>query len=163
MVSDHRYAELSQWRWAAVERHGVFYAQRCTTRTKRLYMHRFILELTNPRTLSDHRDGNGLNNQDHNLRIATPAQNNRNSRMMSNNTSGVRGVSWDKRRQDWHAYVNVNGRRKHLGHFTNLADAKQARVVAELKYHGNFSALLSRGENVPLDSTTTNPTQEQTL
>lgn len=47
------------------------------------------------------------------------------------NTSGVRGVSWSKQKQDWEAYIKFKGVFYHLGHFKNLEDAAKARARAE--------------------------------
>lgn len=47
------------------------------------------------------------------------------------NTSGVRGVSWSKQKQDWEAYIKFKGHFYHLGHFKRLEDAAKARAQAE--------------------------------
>lgn len=47
------------------------------------------------------------------------------------NTSGVRGVSWSKQKQDWEAYIKFKGVHYHLGHFKRLEDAAKARARAE--------------------------------
>ncbi len=58
----------------------------------------------------------------------------------SKNTSGVRGVSWDRRRNKWHDYINVEHRRINLGLFDGLDDAARVRADAELKYWGEPTA-----------------------
>ena len=47
------------------------------------------------------------------------------------NTSGIRGVSWSKRKQDWEAYIKFKGVHYHLGHYKKLEDAAKARARAE--------------------------------
>lgn len=47
------------------------------------------------------------------------------------NTSGIRGVSWDKRHGDWEAYIKFKGQQFHLGHFDDINDATKARARAE--------------------------------
>ena len=47
----------------------------------------------------DHKDTNPLNNKIWNLRPATDKQNNDNRKKQGNNTSGVIGVCWDKKKQ----------------------------------------------------------------
>lgn len=54
-----------------------------------------------------------------------------NSRPTKSNTSGVRGVSWSKQKQDWEAYIKFKGHFYHLGHFKRLEDAAKARARAE--------------------------------
>ena len=54
----------------------------------------------------------------------------------SNNTSGVVGVSYDKKRQLWVAYIRHDGKQKTLGRFIDKQDAIQARKNAELSLRG---------------------------
>ena len=54
------------------------------------------------------------------------------------NTSGVRGVSWSKQKQDWEAYIKFKGVHYHLGHFKRLEDAAKARARAEEDYFQKF-------------------------
>lgn len=49
-----------------------------------------------------------------------------------NNSSGVSGVSWDRRIERWAAYINPNRRKRHLGHFDDFFEAVCARKSAEL-------------------------------
>src|ERR1700685_1864374 len=105
MVDDADYEWLAQWKWFAIFDHGNWYAVRNVrkpdgTQTP-LRMHRVLLGLTDLKIEVDHRDGNGLNNQRHNLRIATHGQNMCNRSMQKNNISGVRGVCWHKDAGKW--------------------------------------------------------------
>ncbi|MCO1498261.1 HNH endonuclease, partial [Limosilactobacillus reuteri] len=52
-----------------------------------------------PGAITDHRDGDGLNNRRANLRPATAVQNGYNCAKYKNNTSGVKGVSFHKQSQ----------------------------------------------------------------
>ena len=47
-------------------------------------------------------------------------------RLRSNNTSGYRGVYWDKATSKWRVQITVNNKSKHLGRFTNLEEAARA-------------------------------------
>jgi hypothetical protein len=59
-----------------------------------------------------------------------------NQRLRHDNTSGHKGISWDKRNNRWHAYINVNkGKRINIGYFKDIKDAIEARKQAETKYH----------------------------
>lgn len=51
-----------------------------------------------------------------------------------NNTSGVKGVSWDKGREAWDTYINIHGKRIHLGRYAKFEDAVKARKRAEEEY-----------------------------
>lgn len=87
----------------------------------------------------DHIDGNKLNNKIENLREATNAQNSWNAGIRKNNTSGVKGVYWEKKSNCWHAQCFVNYQNHFLGRYKNIEEAK--KVVAEFrtKHHGEFA------------------------
>lgn len=80
---------------------------------------------------TDHIDRNPLNNLEKNLRIVTPSKNVFNSGLYKHNRSGVKGVHWNKQTRRWQARIEVNGKVKHLGYFTNIEDARRAREIAE--------------------------------
>jgi len=42
----------------------------------------------------------------------------------------VKGVSWRKDRSKWEAYIKVGDKIKHLGHFTTVKKAAEARNAA---------------------------------
>lgn len=94
----------------------------------------------------DHKDGCGKNNKLSNLREVTRQENSKNRRRQSNNTSGICGVSWDKRRSSWRVRVNVNSKYKNIGMFETLLDAACARKSANIK----FSFYPNHGSDRPL-------------
>lgn len=51
-----------------------------------------------------------------------------------NNHSGHKGVSWDKSRSMWSAYIQVHGKKIHLGRFYKKEDAIKRRIAAEEEY-----------------------------
>lgn len=89
---------------------------------------------------------NKYNNRKQNLRIVTQSQNCMNQHIRSNNTSGVKGVSWCKEKNKWQVKITVNYKQIHLGFFDedNLQDAINTRKNAEEKYFGEYS--LKEGE-----------------
>lgn len=80
----------------------------------------------------DHIDRNPMNNKIENLRIASRSENMHNSVRPKNNTSGIKGVSWDKQFGKWAAYVGRHGKLKRLGRFASKEDAATARAWVEL-------------------------------
>lgn len=52
-----------------------------------------------------------------------------------NNTSGVKGVSWNKEKEAWDAYIGIHGKRIRLGRYENFEDAVKARKRAEEEYY----------------------------
>lgn len=87
----------------------------------------------------DHINGDPSDNRIENLRAATYEQNCRNRRTCRRNTSGRKGVSFNKEIQKWTAYIEKDRRQKYLGCFVNFADAVLAREVAEKEIYGEFS------------------------
>lgn len=87
----------------------------------------------------DHKDRVCSNNAKSNLREATSQQNGANRSMVSNNTSGVKGVHWNRKVKKWRAGIRVSSKIIHLGHFLNIDDAANAYAAAALKYFGDFS------------------------
>ena len=85
----------------------------------------------------DHADGNSLNNKIENLREATQSQNVHNSLARKNNTSGFKGVSFQKNK--WTAAIMVNGRNISLGAYSNIEEAASAYKRGSEKYYGEFS------------------------
>ena len=89
-----------------------------------------------PSWMLDHRDLNKHHNSLANLRIATPTQNNMNMPLRMANTSGAKGVAWD--RGKWAARIGANGVSVYLGRFDCYEDAVAARLAAAEKLHGQF-------------------------
>jgi hypothetical protein len=89
----------------------------------------------------DHINRNPLDNRRRNLRLCTHAENNRNKRMRSDNTSGYRGVIRDGRRGHWRAVIGSDGEHHYLGSFRGAKDAARAYDAAALVLHGSFASL----------------------
>lgn len=64
--------------------------------------------------------------------------NNLTAKKPRNNTSGIKGVSWDKGRQKWAAQIVFQGKTYHLGRYDKKEDAAEIRKIAEEKLYGNF-------------------------
>ncbi|QQK04793.1 HNH endonuclease [Burkholderia anthina] len=87
----------------------------------------------------DHRDNDGLNNRWANLRAATRKQNSKNRTMPSNNTSGYKGVNFDKKARKWVAQIGSDGKKIYLGRFEDPKEAHAAYCAAADKLHGEFA------------------------
>lgn len=94
-----------------------------------------------PQTTVDHRDRDKTNNRWSNLRPATKGQQLMNRTAPKNNTSGVRGVTWDAARQRWKAFISVNHRQIDLGRHRDKEAAIAARAAAEREHFGEFGVL----------------------
>ena len=62
------------------------------------------------------------------------------------NTSGVRGVAFEKNAKKWRAMLIFQGKRHHLGLFSNFEDAVKARKIAEEEYFGSFLQEIDSGQ-----------------
>lgn len=107
----------------------------------RFYTHRVIFLMNNgylPKCI-DHIDGNPKNNNIENLREASQGQNLCNRVIGKNNTSGIKGVWWDKARNKWSAEIMLDGKKKYLGRFVDKSEASEVMLLARELLHGNFA------------------------
>jgi HNH endonuclease len=108
---------------------------------KQLKNHRliFLIHYGYLPKMIDHIDGNTLNNRIENLREATPKQNQQNSKLRKNNSSGYRNVYWSKAAQKWQVYCRINGSMKHFGLFNDLELADLVAQEVRNKYFGKYA------------------------
>ena len=117
-----------------------FYAKSCQNipeYNKSMLLHRFVMNAP-PDKMVDHIDLNTLNTRKSNLRLCDRNQNMRHSRGRSDNTSGIKGVTWDKSSDKWMAYIYMNTKFINLGYYDDINKAADIRKQAELKYFGEF-------------------------
>ena len=116
---------------------------RVTINKKQYKLHRLVWIYHNDdipnEIFIDHIDGDKSNNCIKNLRLATNEQNLRNSKISPRNTSGVKGVSWDKSRKQWKAQIRANYKLKGVGRFDTIEEAEAAITAARNNLHGDFA------------------------
>lgn len=110
------------------------------------YLHRFVMERVLGRELQscetiDHINLNTLDNRRCNLRVATFSQNGMNRGKYSRNTSGYKGVSWDKECGKWRAQIMKQGKPYKIGRFDTPEEAYAAYCATALELHGEFARL----------------------
>lgn len=88
---------------------------------------------------TDHINNKTDDNRIENMRLATVSENNQNARMRKDNTSGVKGVSWNKRDKVYAVAISVNGKRKIVGTFVDFELAELVANEARDKFHGKFA------------------------
>lgn len=148
IVDDEDYEHLAQFRWHAHKRRGDFYAARNIRREdgeRRVqFMHRDIMLPPDYDLWSgvevDHEDQNGLNNQRHNLRMATKMQNSQNSRKYKGGHPTLKGISMIKKTGRWISVITVNKVRMVLGMFDDPVDAAKAYDQAAIEHFGAFAS-----------------------
>ena len=87
----------------------------------------------------DHINLNKRDNRFANLRLATRSQNTTNRPASKSNTSGYKGVFWEKCARRWRAQIFVNGKKLHLGLFDCPAKAGAEYQKAAQKHFGEFA------------------------
>jgi hypothetical protein len=105
-----------------------------------IYSMRHNVELS-PDIQIDHINGDRSDNRISNLRMATNAQNQCNTKISSRNKSGYRGVFWVKVRKKWLAKIGLNKKKIHLGYFNNKEEAALAYNKKALELFGEFAYL----------------------
>lgn len=101
----------------------------------------------------DHINGIKTDNSIRNLRLCSLSQNQFNKPTQKNNTTGVKGVYWNKRDKRYVASVQFNGKKYSAGHHKDIDSAKEAvmklreKLAGEFTNHGEFelAAQLRKG------------------
>lgn len=105
---------------------------------KKLYReHRLIWKMfynDEPKVL-DHINRNRADNRIENLRSVTFSENCFNATTRADNTSGIRGVSLNRKTNKWRAYINFHKKRIELGFYDTLEAASAVVIEARNKYH----------------------------
>lgn len=86
-----------------------------------IYLHRFIMNCPNDMEV-DHKNHNLLDNRKSELRIATSSQQKMNTHIRKDNTSGYRGIYYDKGKNKWAVSLQNEGKRI-MKRFENIEDA----------------------------------------
>lgn len=142
IVDDEDFDFLNQWKWynangyaarKKYERVGIgLYAY------KTLFLHSLLCPSDG---VTDHVNGNSLDNRKINLRACTQKQNVWNTPKKVTNTSGYKGVSYHKPSGKWVAQIYEVGRKRYLGIFKDIGEAKAAYDKAARRLHGEYARL----------------------
>lgn len=108
-----------------------------------VFLHRLVMGVSDSQVQIDHivhppKPQHKVDNRKSNLRIVTNQQNQMNNAPSKNNTSGKTGISWVESRMKWEAYIWMNGKKIHLGYYTDKQEAITERKKAEKKYFGEY-------------------------
>ena len=126
--------KVSQYNWYKSKQGYIV----TTHESKVIRLHRFVMD-AKPGEQIDHINHQLENACKSNLRRVTKRQNAFNSKTSLNNTSGVKGVTYDSHRDKWIAQIGVNGKTVRLGGFDAFDEAVAARKAAEEKFFGEYS------------------------
>ena len=148
-VDDEDYERLSAFSWhILIQPNGIVYAhsrlcwfadgKKCQ---RHIWMHREVLRHNGP---VDHIDGDTMNNQKHNLRACTRAENSRNRKQVAkNNTTGYKGVSVrvGYKLRPYKARIRHNGKTIGIGNYSTPEEAANAYNSVAPIYFGEFARL----------------------
>jgi len=144
LIDDDDYELVSKRTWRAQWNPSInsFYAitsiRKPDGKWTALLMHRLIKDAQRGEQ-GDHIHHLTLDNRRSELRLCTQSQNMCNIGKREDNTSGYKGVCWNKHKQKWQAQIRVNGKRKNLGYFDTPELVHEAYCKAVLDLHGDFA------------------------
>ena len=115
---------------------SIFY-DRIRKKTIRTFMHNIIMKAKG----IDHKNGNGLDNREENLRIATQRQNNKNMKISRLNKFGVKGASFCKSRGVYSVHITCDYKHIFLGYYSSLVECAKKYNEAAIRLHGDFANL----------------------
>lgn len=99
----------------------------------------------------NHRNHQTGDNRVENLQWATTAENGAFRKKSRRNTSGYRGVSWNKGHKRWGAYIRKNGKLISLGYYKDAKDASIAYKTAAKELFGEFYYSSSSEEEIEIE------------
>jgi hypothetical protein len=141
IVDEEDYARVSEHPWYFTTRgYAASTSRGIDGLREELLLHRLILSAEKG-VVVDHINGNKLDNRRENLRLATQSTNLANSKISAANTSGYKGVSWNKRARKYEAGIYFQGKRTYLGLFLTADAAALAYNVAATEMFGEYARL----------------------
>jgi len=144
LIDDEDYSLVSQHKWHAAWAPNTksFYAatdiRKPDGKRTTLRMHRLIMG-AQPGEQVDHIQHLTLDNRKSELRLCTNSENLMNRGAQENNTSGFKGVGWNKRDQKWTAQIVLNGKNKSLGYYATPELAHEVYCRAAHELYGEFA------------------------
>lgn len=106
----------------------------------KVFLHRLIAN-TPDGYVTDHINGNKLDNLRSNLRVTTDKYNRINSGMRSDNSSGFRGVWYRKNRKRWQSEIKIDGKKYSLGCYSTPEEAASAYNKKAIELFGTYARL----------------------
>lgn len=139
LVDNDDFEKVSCFKWSYT--HG--YARRIEKIDgikKLVYLHRFIIAPKDD-YVTDHINGDKLDNRKQNLRVCLQSENLMNRKLRGNSKSGFKGVYWNKEKKKWHSQVSFMGQRISGKYFSKKEDAAKDYNTNALKLCPEFSKL----------------------
>jgi hypothetical protein len=136
-IDDLGMVKNSTWSLFKRKDYNLYYAM---NRNGKLF-HRVILNINDVKIMIDHKNHNGLDCRKCNLRIASNAQNQWNQRLRKDNTTGYKGVTYNKKNCYYSARIKINNKLLYLGSYSDKNDAAIAYNKKATELFGEFAFL----------------------
>lgn len=136
-------AVMAAGKWFSYRSRNTVYVCRNITVNSRATTQSLHSFLTGYR-MTDHVNGDGLDNRRANLREANHSLNGANRRVGVNSTTGFKGV-WLTASGRYTAAIKSGGKRRHLGRFDTAEEAAAAYDAAARELFGDYAGLNMEG------------------
>lgn len=136
IVSREDANKISEYGWC-LGTHGYIVA---SIDNQTVCLHRLLLAADKYQYV-DHLNGDKLNNTRENLRVASTYQNSQNINISCRNTSGFKGVHFNKHEKKWQGNIRAFNKQYFLGWFDNKELAALAYNEAAKELHGEYACL----------------------
>ena len=144
LVDDDDFEKLNKFSWHYHNGYAVRNTRLPDNKRATERMHRVIAN-TPDDLMTDHINGDTLDNRKRNLRNVTNSQNLMNSEKKKNAKSEFKGVTFSKSKKDaigsWNARLNVNKSTVNIGRFKSEIEAAYAYNEAAIKYHKEYARI----------------------
>lgn len=147
LIDKDDYDIIKRWYWRKIDKRGNIDKGYWVTNVKIddkynksvLMIHQVIAEIKygeyeSSNSIPDHLSRDTDDNRKCNIILKSNQRNSHNRGLSKVNTSGKTGVSYNKEKNMWTAYITVNYKTKYLGDYTDFNDAVNVRKEAEQKY-----------------------------
>lgn len=128
--------KLNNKKWRTVYKKDKPYLFTGNQKQERIYFHRLVMN--NPELQVDHINGNTLDNRKENLRIVSIQENMKNLLKKKDNKSGIRGVSFNKRKNSWKTDFTCEKIRYYLKDYPTIEEAVYQRYILEVYFLKNL-------------------------
>lgn len=136
IVDDADFESLSKYRWHMKINGHNRYARRCfrdVDKLVTLMMHEAVVGKAPDGLITDHINRNSLDNRRSNLRFVTPSGSTQNRGLVTYNTSGVRGVFFDRTLKTWRVQIKRGGKKVFGQSFKTFEEAVPVAIAKRLE------------------------------
>lgn len=139
LVDDADFEYLNKFKWC-INNSGYAVRRVGGRKAKLTIMHRVLMGAQEGQEV-DHANRDKLDNRMSNLRFVTRAQNIANTPLSKRNTSGFKGVHWNKAKGKWQIRIGFEGKVVSLGYHNNKVEAAKRYNEKALELYGNHAWL----------------------